>query len=98
MTTRMTKRKTALVLSGGGGRGAFEAGAWKALREKGIDFHMVTGTSVGAINGTMAALDDYETAEKMWLTLGTEDLFDIDPTDNLLPNSFDMSLKGLPQS
>lgn len=98
MTTRMTKRKTALVLSGGGGRGAFEAGAWKALREKGIDFHMVTGTSVGAINGTMAALDDYETAEKMWLTLGTEDLFDIDPTDNLLPNSFDMSLKGLPLS
>ncbi|WP_319559640.1 patatin-like phospholipase family protein [Marispirochaeta sp.] len=39
-----------LVLGGGGGRGAYEIGVWRALRELGIGFHAVAGTSVGALN------------------------------------------------
>ena len=40
----MTKKrkKTALVLSGGGSRGAYEAGAWQALVETGIEIDIVT--------------------------------------------------------
>ena len=51
----MTKKrkKTALVLSGGGSRGAYEAGAWQALVETGIEIDIVTGASVGSINGAM---------------------------------------------
>ncbi|MBR5229861.1 MAG: patatin-like phospholipase family protein, partial [Firmicutes bacterium] len=41
-------KKTALVLSGGGSRGAYEAGACQALAELGIKIDIITGTSVGA--------------------------------------------------
>ena len=43
----------AVVLSGGGARGAYEAGVWKALRKLHIKYDIVTGTSIGAINGFM---------------------------------------------
>ncbi|NLY90517.1 MAG: hypothetical protein GX081_02780 [Firmicutes bacterium] len=43
--------KRALVLSGGGSKGAFEAGAIAyLLTEQKLDFHLFTGTSVGALN------------------------------------------------
>ena len=45
--------KTAIVLAGGGSRGAYQIGVWKALREMGIDYQLVTGTSVGALNGVL---------------------------------------------
>lgn len=46
MTNRQ-KSKTALVLSGGGSRGAYEAGVWQALVDLGIKIDIVTGSSVG---------------------------------------------------
>ena len=51
----MTKNheKTALVLSGGGSRGAYEAGVWQALNELGVEIDIVTGASVGSLNGAM---------------------------------------------
>lgn len=36
-------------------RGAYEIGVWQALREMGIPIDLVTGTSVGAINGALIA-------------------------------------------
>lgn len=43
--------KRALVLSGGGSKGAFEAGAIEYLVcEEGLDFQVFLGTSVGALN------------------------------------------------
>ena len=54
--------RTALVLSGGGSRGAYEAGILKFLRErlprvlgKPVPLDILTGTSVGAINATFMA-------------------------------------------
>ena len=49
---------TALVLSGGGARGAYEVGVIRYVRERlGVDtrFDVITGTSVGAINGAYVA-------------------------------------------
>ncbi len=46
-----------LVLSGGGVRGAAHVGVIKALREAGIEFDAVAGTSAGALVGLMAAAD-----------------------------------------
>jgi len=57
----------ALVLSGGGARGAYQIGVWKALRELNIDIVAVYGTSVGAINGALIAYGDYDFAEKAGL-------------------------------
>jgi NTE family protein len=42
--------KRALILSGGGARGAFQVGVWNYLQEKGWDPDLICGTSVGAIN------------------------------------------------
>lgn len=43
--------KYGLVLSGGGSKGAYESGCMKALQELGYHFDIVTGTSIGALNG-----------------------------------------------
>ncbi len=48
--------KRALVLSGGGARGAFEAGAAEYLIEQGKDFDVLAGVSVGALNAAMLAM------------------------------------------
>lgn len=71
-------KKTALVLSGGGARGGYQIGAWQALRELGITFDMVTGTSVGAINAAMIAQDSFDLALELWKELETGMVFDID--------------------
>lgn len=65
----------ALVLAGGGARGAYEIGVWKALRELGLDELItgIAGTSIGALNALLFALGDYEKAESLWLTLSDED-------------------------
>lgn len=43
--------QTALVLGGGGAHGAYQVGVWQALQELEIEFQLITGTSVGALNG-----------------------------------------------
>jgi NTE family protein len=45
----------ALVLSGGGSLGAFQAGAIQGLAEQGATWDLVVGTSVGALNGAFLA-------------------------------------------
>lgn len=70
-------KKTALVLAGGGSRGAYEIGVWKALRDMDIPIHIVTGTSIGSINGAMVAMGDYEQACKMWNTITTSQIFEV---------------------
>ena len=57
----------ALVLSGGGAKGAYQLGAWKALKKLKIDFDIVTGTSIGAINGLFIVENKYHTLKKLWL-------------------------------
>ena len=61
--------KRALVLSGGGSRGAYECGAWQALRELNIRLDAVYGTSIGAINAALVAQGDLDVAVKLWETI-----------------------------
>lgn len=65
-------RKTALVLGGGGARGAYQIGVWQALLELNIDFQIVTGTSVGALNGGLIVQGDYQAALEMWRAIETD--------------------------
>lgn len=44
-----------LILAGGGAKGAYQIGAWKAMRELDIEFEAIAGASIGAINGAMIA-------------------------------------------
>lgn len=66
--------KRAIVLCGGGSLGAYEMGVWKALRELDIHYDIVTGTSIGALNGAMMVMDDYEGALNMWNTLSVDNI------------------------
>ena len=58
-----------LVLSGGGVKGSYQLGIWKAMAEMGIAENVVavSGTSVGALNGMLFTFGSYELAEKIWM-------------------------------
>lgn len=67
---------TALVLCGGGSKGAVEVGLYRALVELGIRIDLVVGTSVGAINGAaIAAGISPDALESFWKSLRRRDLF-----------------------
>ncbi len=61
-----TSKEYGLVLEGGGARGAYQIGAWRALIEAGIQIKGVSGTSVGALNGALVCMGDLEKAEEVW--------------------------------
>ncbi|MGX7245106.1 patatin-like phospholipase family protein [Enterococcus quebecensis] len=63
---------TGLVLGGGGARGAYQIGVWQALKELGIPIKIITGTSVGALNGALILQDDFEAAKNMWEKIDTQ--------------------------
>jgi NTE family protein len=50
-----TERKLGLVLSGGGAKGAYEAGVIRALAELGIEPEVISGASIGSVNGAVVA-------------------------------------------
>lgn len=58
-----------LILAGGGGKGAYQMGAWKAMRELGVKFSAIAGVSIGSINGALIASDKFNEAMKMWTTV-----------------------------
>lgn len=70
--------KRALVLSGGGAKGSYQYGVWKALRELNINFDIVTGTSIGAVNGAIVVMGDFNSTVGVWLKTKTKDVFSID--------------------
>lgn len=73
--------KRALVLSGGGSRGAYEVGAWRALEELGVRFQAVYGASVGAINAALVAQGDRALAEKLWDEIDLKQILATDDED-----------------
>lgn len=60
--------KIGIVFSGGGGKGAYELGVWKALHELGLDMMIsgVSGTSIGGLNSIIFASRDYDDLANLW--------------------------------
>ena len=71
--------KRAVVLSGGGSKGSYEIGVWKALRRLHIKYDIVTGTSIGALNGALMTQKTYLKALYIWHKLSLEYLFEQQP-------------------
>lgn len=67
--------KRALVLSGGGSKGSYQLGVYKALKRLGIKIDIITGTSIGSINGALFVAGDYLKAKKLWVRVSTDNLF-----------------------
>lgn len=74
----MQKKEYALALAGGGTRGAYEVGAYKALMEMGINIKAICGTSIGALNGAIFLSEGVDKAEKMYNKIGMSDVIDVD--------------------
>ena len=60
--------KLGIVLDGSGGRGAYQIGVWKYLKESKLynSISAISGTSVGGLNSCLFALDEYNLAETIW--------------------------------
>ena len=67
---------TALVLSGGGAKGAFQVGAEKYLREeRGFTWDIIAGVSVGSLNATMLAMEKYARLEEIWRNASNDQIY-----------------------
>jgi NTE family protein len=72
----MPEKKTALILSGGGAKGAFECGAEKYAREvKGYKWDLIAGVSVGALNSVMLAMEKYDRLYEIWNTISDNQVY-----------------------
>jgi len=71
----------AVALEGGGAKGAYEIGVWKALSEAGIKYNAVSGTSVGSMNAALMAMGDLERAIYLWENVSMSKVIDADPED-----------------
>lgn len=72
------EKEYGIVLEGGGARGAYQVGVWRALREAGVKIKGVAGTSVGALNGALICMDDLEKAEEIWANMTYSTVFNVD--------------------
>lgn len=66
-----------IVLEGGGAKGAYQIGVWKALLECGVKIKGVSGVSVGALNGALMCIGDYEAAEELWKNITYSDIMNV---------------------
>lgn len=70
------RKKTALVLSGGGAKGAFQVGAEKYAREtKGFQWDVISGVSIGAANGAFLAMRRHDRLLEIWNSISLDAVF-----------------------
>ncbi len=67
-----------LVLEGGGTKGSYQIGVFKAINELQLPIKAITGTSIGALNGAMFAQGRYEDAYKLWTNINPGMVFNTD--------------------
>ncbi len=82
-----------IVLEGGGARGSYQIGTWKALREAEIKIRGIAGASVGALNGALICMDDLEKAEEIWENIRYSQVIDVD--DDVIETVKKRDLKSL---
>ena len=72
--------KLGIVLDGGGGKGAYQIGVWKYLKESKLynSISAISGTSVGGLNSCLLALDEYNLAETIWTQKIQDKILSID--------------------
>ncbi len=73
-------KKKGLVLSGGGAKGAYQAGVLRVLKEKGLlsDVGYISGVSIGAINMALYLMDDMDGMDKVWDDMDTKEIISLD--------------------
>jgi NTE family protein len=72
--TEALSPKRALVLSGGGGRGAFQVGVIEQLEAIGWKPDIIIGTSIGSMNAAVYAAGGLPRLQAMWESIRTRDM------------------------
>lgn len=72
-----TSKEYGLVLEGGGAKGAFQIGVWKALVRAGVRISGIAGSSVGGLNGAMIAAGELAEAEAIWENMTYSRVMDV---------------------
>jgi NTE family protein len=70
----------ALVLSGGGAKGAWEAGVATVLLEGGSPIRLIAGSSAGALNAAMLADGRMDHLQELWRTVTREQVYALRPS------------------
>lgn len=69
-------KKIALVLSGGGAKGAFQVGAETYARERrGYAWSVISGVSIGAANGAFMAMGRHDRLKEIWFGITPDAIF-----------------------
>lgn len=79
-----------LVLAGGGTKGAYQVGAYKALKELNVKITCIVGASIGALNGALILQDDLEKMEKLYKDIKITDILKIEKEIDSNKNIFDI--------
>lgn len=66
-----------LAIVGGGALGAYSFGCLQALRENGIGFDAVAGTSAGSLNAAIWSTGRIDEGEALWLAMSPESTYDL---------------------
>ncbi len=67
-----------IVLEGGGAKGAYQIGVWKAMKELGIKIKGISGVSVGALNGALICMGDVDKAVRLWESITYDKIMEVD--------------------
>ena len=87
--------KKGLVLEGGGTKGAYQIGAYEALRDLGINITGIAGTSIGALNGAFIAQGDFEAMKDIWVNYDYKSFMNIDEDTYERYKNIEMKAKNL---
>lgn len=90
------EKEYALILAGGGTRGAYQVGAWKALQDLKINVKAVMGTSIGSLNGALILQGDVEKMIDLYKNMEITSIMEINEKIDTSKNLFDIkNLKPL---
>lgn len=78
---------TGLYLQGGGAKGAFQAGVIQALTDAGLQFDVVAGTSIGAINGYFVFAGRVDQLPYLWKDIDVSAMSHIREEDRYIENA-----------
>lgn len=73
----MADTKKGLVLAGGGARGSYQVGVYQALTDLQWKPDVITGTSVGSLNGALFTMGKLEEAISLWKSLDIHGVLEV---------------------
>ena len=86
----MEEKEFGLVLAGGGTKGAYQVGAWKALCEIEVNIKAIAGASIGALNGALFLQDEFMETVKMYENIIIDNIMKVEGV-NADKNIFNLS-------